>query len=249
MNSVSKFEENRAQLAYGSALFVKKASDTDGKYYLLLPGETTPFVVGSNDTVEFDILQSPTKGKLMGKATIDDKEVEFMLHRDNVYRIEQFLDQTLDFLSVTPDGLGYKATGEISYRANDGTSGDPFKGTFTIVCKSADKTAVMDIRDMVKDTVLITNAVPYSLDIGTASNEVTIEGTEDDFTITTAVKNNDGDTVTTFTATAGSVSNGVGKVTISKGTGATAGSHAILYITVSKTGLADWTTTILLNAE
>ena len=57
------------------------------KYVLLLPLEILPSVVGSVNTIENNVTTSRTIGKIKGKMTIDDKDVEFLWCRDNIERL------------------------------------------------------------------------------------------------------------------------------------------------------------------
>lgn len=249
LHSLYNVNESRAQTGLHSALFVKKPSED--KYYLFMPGTTTPFLGGDYDTVEVSILQSDSKGKLFGKMTIDDEDVDFMLHRDNVVRIESFVDQTLDFMSVTADGLGYKSTGMVKYRPNDGEEGDPHTGTYTIVATYVSKVAERDVRPLIQDTVLFANAIPESLNLDTDEGVVNIESYVDGYTIAVEIKDNDGKAVTTFTATPTQPlpTEKKGSVKFTKGTSATGDNYACAYITISKEGSASWTTTILLESH
>lgn len=250
LHSLFNVNESRAQTGLHSALFVKKPSED--KYYLFMPGTTTPFLGGDYNTVEISILQSDSKGKLFGKMTIDDEDVDFMLHRDNVVRIESFVDQTLDFLSVTADGLGYKSTGMVKYKPNDGEEGDAHTGTYTIVATYVSKDAIKDVRPLIQDTVLFANAIPESLNITSTDGEtVNIESYDAGFNIDIKILDNDGNTVTTFTATTTQplTTEKKGSVVFKKGTTATGDNYACAYITISKTGFASWTTTILLESH
>lgn len=249
LNSLYKVNESRAQTGLHSGLFVKRVNEE--KYYLFMPGTTTPFLGGDYDTVDISILQSDSKGKLFGKMTIDDEEVEFMLHRDNVIRIESFVDQTLDFMSVTADGLGYKSTGMIKYKPNDGEEDDAHTGTYTIVATYVSKEAIRDVRPLIQDTVLFANAISDSLDLTDKSQTVNVESYVEGYTISVEIKDNDGNTVNSFTSTVTqpTTNSKTGSVTFTKGTLATGDNYACAYITISKTDFASWTTTILLESH
>lgn len=249
LNSLYKVNESRAQTGLHSALFVKKSGEE--KYYLFMPGTTTPFLGGDYDTVEISILQSDNKGKLFGKMTIDDEEVEFMLHRDNVIRLESFVDQTLDFLSVTADGLGYKSTGTVKYAPNDAEEGEAHTGTYTIAATDVSKEAIIDVRPLIQDTVLFANAIPDSIDLTDGSQTISVESYITGYTIAVEIKDNDGNTVSTFTAseTQPTTTAKTGSVTFTKGSSSTGDNYACAYITISKTGLAPWTTTVLLESH
>jgi hypothetical protein len=46
---------------YSAAILVKEQGDE--KYQMLIASETAPSVFGTQDSFEFDLLNSPTKGK------------------------------------------------------------------------------------------------------------------------------------------------------------------------------------------
>lgn len=248
LNSLTRFQD-RPLSGLFTGLFVKRPSET--KYYLFMPGTTTPFFGGDTDTIEYSILQNSGKSKIFGKTTYDDKDVDFSLHRDNVYRIEQYVDQALDFLSVNKDGIGYKATGMIKYKPNDAEESDVTTGTFTVAVTYVSPTAIPDVRPLIQDTVLFANAIPESLNLDTDEGVVNIESYVDGYTIAVEIKDNDGKAVTTFTATPTQPlpTEKKGSVKFTKGAAATGDNYACAYITISKEGSASWTTTILLESH
>lgn len=252
MNSTHNFNETRATTGLNSALFVKRANET--KYYLFMPGTETPFPGGSYDTVEISILQSKNKGKLLGKMNIDDEEVKFMLHRDNVVRMQEYTGEQLDFLSVTPDGLGYKSTGTVEYSPDNATEGDPLTGTYTIAYSGKEDKATIDIRPYVQDTILFNCAIPVSINVDNAEEStINIVGSESGYTLDVKVLDNDGkDMSTYFTITNSATSETTNKNSTIKfssiGTG-TQTIYACAYVTIKKSGFASWTTTILLETH
>ncbi len=127
------------------------------KYVLFLPLETLPSVVGSQNTVENDVTTSRVIGKIKGKMTIEDKEVTFLWHRDNLERLNQFVGKQLDFLVSYKDGTGWKFSGEITYKPDDSTSSEKTTGTLTIIASSAEDIATTDVRDLMAKTCVITN--------------------------------------------------------------------------------------------
>lgn len=162
-----KYLERKGQSGYKAAILVKEASET--MYSLLVASETVPSVFGSQDSFEFDLLNSPVKGKIPGKMTLDDKEVEVLHHRDNVYRFEKLKDKVLDFLYVDSQFVGYKFSGTISYRAND-ASADVLRGTYTITPMSADPTPILNARSLCKETLCFASVVPDTVKAGDKIN-------------------------------------------------------------------------------
>jgi hypothetical protein len=239
-----KYVETRGQNAYGSAILVKEQNAE--KYSLLIASETVPAVFGSQGSFEFNLVNSKTIGKIADKVTLDDKEVEFLLHRDNVYRLEQLKDKVLDFLYFTPDFMGWHFTGMISNRPND-ASAEVLRGTYTITPMSADPSPIMDARYLVMETIVITDAVPDSIQVGTTAISIPVVCDVEGFTVSVSVKSSQGtDVASKFTATAGTVTGNKGTVSITA-TSATESDYAIAYITVTKQGFASWTTTVALQ--
>lgn len=241
-----KYVETRAQNAYGSALLVKTSSET--KYSLLIAGESVPAVFGSKNTFEFNLINSKTVGKVSDKISLDEKDVEFLLHRDNVNRLESFKGETLDFMYFTPDFMGWKFVGTIDYRPNDATA-DILRGTYTIIPTSADPSPIMDARSLIQETICIVNSVDDSIQVpsGTTGTSVNIECDVENFTIVTEVKDgatgltSNKFTVTTTAPTAQNAYLGSIKIV---GNDASVDDYAIVYVTVSKAGYSSWTTTI-----
>lgn len=158
IKSFYKYLEHRGQSGYGAAILVKKQEET--QYSLLIASQTVPAVFGSVNSFEFDLLNSPVTGKIKGKQSLDDKEVtDVLLHRDNVFRFEELKNKVLDFLYVTPDFVGWKFSGTLSFRPNDG-SGDVLTGTYTITPMSADDTPILDCRSLCLETICFSEAIP-----------------------------------------------------------------------------------------
>lgn len=240
-----KYVETRGQNAYGSAILVKEQNQD--KYSLLIASETVPAIFGSQGSFEFNLVNSKTIGKIQDKVTLDDKEVEFLLHRDNIYRLETLKDKVLDFLYLTPDFMGWRFTGMISSRPNDATA-EILRGTYTITPMSADPAPIMDARSLVMETIAIVDAVPDSIQVGTKPVIVHIVCDVEAFTITTEIKDGiTGAASSLFTATAGTVTTDEGSVSFTAAASSTATSYAIAYITVSKEGYSSWTTTVALQ--
>lgn len=166
---LQKFCDKKAMSGYGSALLYKDAQAGDTKYHLLLPLETVPAVNGSVDTFEFDLLTCPSKGQVEGKESLDQKDVEFLWHRDNVKRLESLQGRVIDFLAVYGDMTGRKFSGTIKVRPND-VSNDVARGTFTITPISASTTTIEDVSDIIQDTVAFASTIPAEIEVvvGTA---------------------------------------------------------------------------------
>ena len=232
-DAYNKYLENKGQSGYRAAILVSETGDVEGGYSLLCASETVPSMFGSTDSFEFDLLNSPVKGKIAGKMTLDDKEVEVLHHRDNVYRFEKLKDKTLNFMVVDSQFVGYKFVGTVSYRMNDATA-DVLRGTYTITPMSADPVPVMDARPYCKETLCFSSVVPDDIDAG---KTITLSVVQTDATVTySAVKiAKDGKETAEASAIVGNVF--------------TAPASGGLYaITATATGYAPWTTTVYVNA-
>lgn len=239
-NSFFKYEEHRAQAGYGAAILVKL--QTANKYSLLVASETIPSVFGTQDSFEFDLLNSPVKGKVAGKITLEDKEVEVLHHRDNVLRFEELKDQVLDFMYVDSQFVGYKFSGTVKYRVND-ASADILRGTYTITPISADPTPYLDVRNMVEETVCFEGTIPETIDVGTSNEtvDVSIVQATSASTPTFSFKKYDA-TARTWAANTEdmSVTTASGRSTLTIKPSAS----GLYSITASMTNYAPWTTTI-----
>lgn len=232
-DAYNKYLENKGQSGYRAAILVSETGDVEGGYSLLCASETVPSMFGSTDSFEFDLLNSPVKGKIAGKMTLDDKEVEVLHHRDNVYRFEKLKDKTLNFMVVDSQFVGYKFVGTVSYRMNDATA-DVLRGTYTITPMSADPVPVLDARPYCKETLCFSSVVPDDIDAG---KTITLSVVQTDATVTySAVKiAQDGKETPDSSAIVGNVF--------------TAPVSGGLYaITATATGYAPWTTTVYVNA-
>lgn len=225
-----KYLEHKGQSGYKAAILVKEQSAP--LYSLLVASETVPSVFGSQDSFEFDLLNSPVKGKIAGKMSLDDKEVEVLHHRDNVYRFEKLKNKVLDFMVVDSNFVGYKFSGTLSYRMND-ASADVLRGTYTITPMSADPNPVLDARSMCQETLCFEDVVPDTVKAG---DKITLSVVQTSASATfTASKINENGTETPETSAI-------------NGAAFTAPAGGGLYaITASATGYAPWTTTVFVE--
>lgn len=233
-NSFFKYQEHRAQAGYRAAILVKKQGDT--LYSLLVASETVPSVFGSLDSFDFDLLNSPVKGKVSGKLSLDDKEVEVLHHRDNVYRFQKLKGLVLDFLVVDSQFVGYKFTGTLDYRMNDATA-DVLRGTYTITPMSADPNPVMDCRSIMQETLCFADVIPESATSNDSINlSVVQSGASPTYKIFTISADGTEGTKTTISPTSG--------VYALTNTVSSSGAEGLYGIEVSATGYASWVTTI-----
>ena len=228
---LQKYCENRAMNGYGSALLYRDAGEQ--KYHILIPLETTPFVAGSVDTFDFDILTCPSKGQVAGKETLDQKDVDFLWHRDNVRRLEALSNKVLDFLVVYQDFTARTFTGTIKVRPQDATA-DIMRGTFTITPMSAGTTTIDDARPLIQETVTFSGKVPSAVSIS-SEKAYTLKLTANVSGATFTAKSSNA----SFTATVEGDT-----LTVTYTGEGTAVEYGIVEITASKENYATWTTTI-----
>lgn len=227
---LQKYCEKRAMSGYGSALLYKES--TESLYHLVLPLESAPTVSGSVDTFDFDILTCPSKGQVEGKESLDQKDVDFLWHRDNVARLESLQGRILDFMVVYQDFTARTFTGTIKVRPQD-AGADIMRGIFTITPMSASTTTILDARDLIQDTVVFTTAIESSLIM--SANELKLpiktDPTTANFTVTSDNEH--------FTGKVAS-----NELTITYAGDGSEKEYAIITIVASAVGYASWTTTI-----
>lgn len=228
--NLQKYCENRAMSGYGSALLYKEGNED--KYHLLLPLETVPTVSGSTDTFDFDILTCPSKGQVEGKESLDQVEVDFLWHRDNVARLEALQGKVLDFMAVYQDFTARKFTGTIKVRPQE-AGADIMRGTFTITPMSASTTTLPDARPLIKDTVTFTNSI-----------EAKVVMTENSYDVVVKTDPEGANIVVTSDNEKFSGQYSGGKVTINYTGEGLEKEYAILTLTASAENYASWSTTI-----
>lgn len=232
-NTFFQVKEARALSGYRSAWLVKGAS---GKYSLVGATETVPYVFGDKDTFEYDLLQSPTKGQVEGKMSLDPQDIEVLHHRDNAYRYEKLKGKVHDFMVINAEFVGYKFTGTLDYRPNNAEA-DINRATVTITPMSASVTPVFNARNEVEETLCFASAIPATVKVG---ETIDLSVIQSGVTATVSAKKiADGTNVETDATTSVS-STDISKVTIS--------AEGLYALTVSATNYAPWTTTVYVES-
>lgn len=225
-----QYKETRALSGYKSAWLVKRSGET--KYSLVGATESVPYVFGDKETFDYNLLQSPTIGQVEGKMSLEAQDIEVLHHRDNAYRYEKLKGQTLDFMVVNAEFVGYKFVGTLDYRPNNAEA-DVNRATVTITPMSASVKPIFNARPEVIETLCFASVIPESIKAGTA---IDLSVVQSGVTPTISAKLiADGTNVETD-ATANLVTTNINAVTIS-----VSGLYAI---TVSANGYASWTTTV-----
>ena len=228
---MGRYYTDKGVLSKGACLMVK---DTDGKYMLLVPTTNLPATKGAPATVEKTVLTDNAVTQVEGLQTNDQKTYTFNYHRDNIIQLNKFKGKNLEFLERNADDTGEKFTGTMVYGRSGIEVNGIEQGEIYITVTSADDTPVNDVRDLVKQTAVITSPLNDITLTGTEANVQTIEtsagatvaATSDSSTIATADYSN-------------------GKLTI---TGVAAGNTTVNLIT-SKTGEATSYRTINVTVE
>lgn len=169
-DALFQYNESQAQLGYNSAVLYKKQGDN--KYRFLCASETVPFPYGTRDNVEFDLLNSSSKGLVEGKMSLEQKDVELLYTPNNAYLFETLKGQVLDFMSLTPDKVGYKYHGKISFRPNDATS-DIHRGTYTITPMGAQEVPLFMAREECFTPLFFADVIPYEISMASLGSEAT----------------------------------------------------------------------------
>lgn len=223
--------DKRVMNGYDSLLLYKEANES--KYHLLIPLETVPTVSGSVDTFDFDLLSCPSKGQVEGKESLDQVDVDYLWHRDNVMRLEALQGRVLDFMAIYQDFTARTFSGTIKVRPQE-AGADIMRGTFTITPMSATSTTILDARDLVQDTVVFVNNIPSNLSMASNSEKLEIKTLPSAGVSLKVESNNE--------SFKGEIIGG--ELTISYlGDGSTK-EYAVLTITASAPEYASWTTTI-----
>ena len=168
-NTFFDYKESQAHSGYRSAVLYKATGDS--KYRFLCASETAPFPIGSKETFEFNLLNSASTGSVEGKDSAEQKEVELLYTRNNAMLFEKLKGQTLDFMTLTPQFVGYKYSGTISFKPNDATN-DIHRGTYTITPMSIDTTPHYMAREEVLMPLFFANSIIDEISIaslGTAT--------------------------------------------------------------------------------
>ena len=171
-DALFQYNESQAQVGYKSAVLYKKQGDT--KYRFLCASETVPFPYGTRDNVEYDLLNSASKGLVEGKMSLEQKEVELLYTPNNAYLFETLKDQVLDFMSLTPDKIGYKYHGKISFRPND-ASADIHRGTYTITPMGASEVPLYMAREEVLTPLFFADVIPYEISLADLGEETDVK--------------------------------------------------------------------------
>ena len=235
MNLYEKFNDLRAHSGVGVCLY---AQNETGYYSIFMPLETAPSVMSTPSSIDIDVTSSDEITKIEGKMTLEEKEVEFLLHRDNLRRLKQYSDMgIINFMVVNHDYTAIKFSATVSYIQNDATSGDPLRGTIKITPVQSDG-FVDNAYDLIQPTAKFTTGIAPTIKLDAtenASKTLTVTCEPADATITATSEN---DTICTADYEGQ-------KLTIAR----VAKGSAIVTLKAESEGYASWTTTIHVACE
>ena len=162
-------DNGRIHNPYGSALLVDEHNE--GFYSLVIPLEGVPTVAGDVETFDYNILTETGKGKTKGKTEVETATTDFMLTKENCYRLDQLKNKVLPYMIFYGNHMGLMFNAEVSYRPNDVDNGDNLKGTLTITPSSVSADIIYDARDMVRQTLNIAGTIPAEVVLHGAGDE------------------------------------------------------------------------------
>lgn len=231
-----KYDDTKVMNGYGSAILVKDASQGETLYHLLITTEEVGFPSGENETFDFNLLQSSSKGKTIGKKDLNNVSVSFMAHRDNFMRLDKYKGKTCDFLSLNPDMTGIHYVGVLDY-SQENASADNVTGTLTIVPISMDNNYIMDCRELIEPTIVFASVIPDKVLVDKQSIELDCTTNPTDGVSVEAVSESEG--------TVCSAAWSDGKLTITR----VANGTDLVTLKATKTGYAEWISSILVTCE
>lgn len=209
--------------------------DTDNKFFMLLPVVDMPETKGAPSTQAKTVLSDESVTEVEGLQTNEQKTYTFNYHRDNIRQLKKYIGKSLTFLERNPDNTGEKYTGTMKFGRSALAVDGIVQGQIFITVNSAEEFPIDDVRDLMKQTAIITTPLV----------DIDITGTN---TYTMTLETSEGATVTATTESASvatcKVESG-NKLTI---TGVAAG-NTMIQLATSATGEATSYRTIAVHVE
>jgi hypothetical protein len=94
--------------------------------------------------------------------SLEAQDIEVLHHRDNAYLYEKLKGQTLDFMVINAEFVGYKFVGTLDYRPNNAEA-DVNRATVTITPMSASVKPVFNARPEVIETLCFASVIPETI--------------------------------------------------------------------------------------
>ena len=149
--------------------------DTDSKYFMLIPTTDMPETKGAPSTQDKTVLTDSSITQTEGLQTNDQKTYTFNYHRDNIIQLKKYAGKNLSFLERNPDNTGEKFTGTFQFGRSALSVDGIVQGQIFLTVTSADEFPVNDVRDIMKQTAIITTPLPDVTITGTGSIVLPIE--------------------------------------------------------------------------
>lgn len=229
-----KYQESRTITGDRTALLAKL--NNSDKYSLFLPAAELPSPEGTTNTIEYELLNQAAIGQIKGKKKLESFDVPFMWHRDNIYRLEKYKGQVIDFLDFQPDYTAKKYRATYEYRRDTAQPSTVLQGILTIVPMSMDEGAILNCRDMVEETLCFSEAIPATVEVGDTIDLSVAQNVTVNYSFAKIDDKTGAETEDTSAF----------EVTGSKASVAT-GASGLYAIKVSAIGYAPWTTTVYVS--
>lgn len=170
MNNVIKnIVDNRGISDIGASIFVRRGGES--KYHLWLTLTNIPATGSAPETLDTTVTTARTKTSTPGRTDPGQKECTYLAHRDNFEILRKDHRKTLDFLQINPDGIGYKFQGEVTSYQDEISVGSNITGKAVITVKKADELPIINVIDLIQDTVTFESAIDAVI-------KIAVEGTE-----------------------------------------------------------------------
>ena len=220
--------EVRATSGVGCALYAK---NSNGFFSFMLALETVPAFKSTPEAIEINVTTSRFITKIEGKTTLEEKEIDFFLHRDSIRTLKAMDGKIVELLRVNPDYTGERCNCQISFTSQDATASDPNKGSLKIT--PVEYLGYVDnCYELIQPTCKFVAPIDAVVEIeGTGKREINITTNPAEATLSATSETPE---VATVNATAG-------KLTI---TGVKAGT-SIVVLKAEHDGYAPWETTVL----
>jgi len=232
---MERYYTDKGFISKGASLNVL---DTDGKFFMLLPVSDMPETKGAPSTQEKTVLSDESVTEVEGLQTNAQKTYTFNYHRDNIIQLKKYMGKSLTFLERNPDNTGEKFTGTMKFGRSALSVDGIVQGQLFITVNSAEEYPITDVRDIMKQTAVITTPL-VDVDItGTGSYTILLE------TSPNAVVTAQSESTSVATASVGTGAD-AGKLTI---TGVAAG-NTIIKLTTTCSGEATSYRTIAVHVN
>ena len=170
MIGVKEMNDSRAMTDIGSAIFIRRSSDT--KYHIWLPVTNIPATGSAPEQVETTVTTSAKKTYTQGRQDSPQKELTFMAHRDNFMRLKEDFNKEADFLQINPDLTAWAFRGFVSMYQDEISVGSNLTGKAVITTTYSEDKPRENVLDIIQETVTINSAVNSIVSIEGTGTEV-----------------------------------------------------------------------------